>query len=50
MLDQEAMAPLWDQARANVSDYIGCFYNPMRPHWTIGDLSPTIFETLAQAG
>ena len=39
-----------DQARADVFDYIECFYSPRRRHSTIGYLSPTDFETLAEAG
>jgi putative transposase len=33
-----------DQARADVFDYIECFYNPRRRHSTIGYLSPMQFE------
>ena len=29
-----------DQAKADVFDYIECFYNPKRRHSTIGYLSP----------
>jgi putative transposase len=36
-----------DQARADVFDYIECFYNPRRRHSTIGYLSPMEFEALA---
>jgi putative transposase len=36
-----------DQARADVFDYIECFYNPRRRHTTIGYLSPMEFEALA---
>ena len=32
------------QARADVFDYIECFYNPKRRHSTIGYLSPVAFE------
>ena len=32
------------QARADVFDYIECFYNPTRRHWTLGYLSPIDFE------
>ncbi|WP_299288816.1 IS3 family transposase, partial [uncultured Tateyamaria sp.] len=32
------------QARADVFDYIECFYNPKRRHSTIGYLSPITFE------
>ena len=38
-----------DQARADVFDYMECFYNPRRRHSTIGYLSPMDFETLAEA-
>src|SRR5689334_11575974 len=33
-----------DEARADVFDYIECFYNPKRRHSTIGYLSPMVFE------
>ena len=33
-----------DQARADVFDYMECFYNPRRRHSTIGYLSPIEFE------
>src|SRR5206468_138740 len=33
-----------DQAKADVFDYIECFYNPKRRHSTIGYLSPVEFE------
>jgi putative transposase len=36
-----------DQAKADVFDYIECFYNPKRRHSTIGYLSPVEFETKA---
>src|SRR5215213_2642932 len=36
-----------DQARADVFDYIECFYNPRRRHSTIGYLSPVEFEMQA---
>src|SRR5271170_5851464 len=42
-----------DQAKADVFDYIECFYNPKRRHSTIGYLSPVEFERqagFAQAG
>ena len=39
-----------DQARADVFDYIECFYNPRRRHSTIGHLSPRDFEALDEAG
>ena len=32
------------QARAEVFDYIECFYNPTRRHSTLGYLSPIDFE------
>ena len=35
------------QARADVFDYIECFYNPKRRHSTIGYLSPITFEEQA---
>ena len=35
-----------DQAKADVFDYIECFYNPKR-HSTIGYLSPVEFERQA---
>ena len=33
-----------DQAKADVFDYIECFYNPRRRHSTLGYLSPIAFE------
>lgn len=36
-----------DEARADVFDYIECFYNPKRPHSTIGYVSPMDFEAMA---
>jgi putative transposase len=39
-----------DQARADVFDYIGRFYNPRRRDSTIGYLSPMDFKALAEAG
>ena len=33
-----------DEARADVFDYIECFYNPIRRHSTIGYRSPIDFE------
>jgi putative transposase len=36
-----------DDARADVFDYIECFYNPRRRHSTIGYMSPVEFEVLA---
>ena len=33
-----------DQARADVFDYIECFYNTRRRHSTLGYLSPIAFE------
>lgn len=32
------------QAKADVFDYIECFYNPSRRHSTLGYLSPIDFE------
>jgi len=32
------------QAKADVFDYIECFYNPTRQHSTLGHLSPIDFE------
>lgn len=36
-----------DQARAEVFDYIECFYNPKRRHSTLGYVSPIDFEKQA---
>jgi putative transposase len=36
-----------DEAKADVFDYIECFYNPRRRHSTIGYLSPVEFEKRA---
>lgn len=36
-----------DDARADVFDYIECFYNPRRRHSTLGYLSPIEFEERA---
>jgi putative transposase len=36
-----------DQARADVFDYIECFYNPKRRHSTLGYISPVEFERKA---
>ncbi|MGA7412201.1 MAG: IS3 family transposase [Bryobacteraceae bacterium] len=36
-----------DQAKADVFDYIECFYNPKRRHSTLGYLSPVEFEMKA---
>ena len=36
-----------DEARADVFDYIECFYNPKRRHSTIGYMSPMDFEAKA---
>lgn len=33
-----------DQAKADVFDYIECFYNPQRRHSMLGYLSPVEFE------
>jgi putative transposase len=37
-----------DEAKADVFDYIECFYNPKRRHSTLGYLSPMEFEMQAQ--
>lgn len=37
-----------DQAKADVFDYIECFYNPKRRHSTLGYLSPMEFERQAE--
>ena len=37
-----------DQAKADVFDYIECFYNPRRRHSTLGYLSPIDFEKQAR--
>jgi putative transposase len=37
-----------DEARADVFDYIECFYNPIRRHSTLGYLSPLDFEKQLQ--
>jgi putative transposase len=36
------------QAKADVFDYIECFYNPRRRHSTLGYLSPMEFEMKAE--
>jgi putative transposase len=36
-----------EQAKADVLDYIECFYNPRRRHSTLGYLSPMEFEKQA---
>src|SRR5215208_3569708 len=36
-----------DEAKADVCDYIECFYNPKRRHSTIGYMSPVEFEMQA---
>ena len=36
-----------DQAKADVFDYVECFYNPRRRHSTLGYLSPIDFEKQA---
>ena len=36
-----------DEARADVFDYIECFYNTKRRHSTIGYMSPVEFEMKA---
>lgn len=33
-----------DEARADVFDYVECWYNPRRRHSTLGYLSPIAFE------
>jgi putative transposase len=38
-----------DEARADVFDYIECFYNPRRRHSTLGYVSPTEFENARRA-
>jgi putative transposase len=35
------------QAKADVFDYIECFYNPKRRHSTLGYISPIEFERKA---
>jgi transposase InsO family protein len=40
----------WEQARADVFDYIERFYNPTRRHSTLGYLSPMDFEKKAGVG
>ena len=37
-----------DEAKADVFDYIECFYNPRRRHSTLGYLSPMEFERKAE--
>jgi putative transposase len=37
-----------DEARADVFDFIERFYNPLRRHSTIGDISPVEFERRAE--
>ena len=39
-----------DEARADVFDYIECFYNPKRRHSTLGYLSPLEHEQQRQSG
>jgi putative transposase len=36
-----------DEAKADVFDYIECFYNPKRRHSTTGYMSPMEFEMKA---
>jgi putative transposase len=36
-----------EEAKADVFDYIECFYNPKRRHSTIGYMSPMEFEMKA---
>ncbi len=38
-----------EQARSDVFDYIERFYNPMRRHSTLGDVSPIQFEEAQKA-
>jgi len=38
-----------DAARADVFDYIERFYNPLRRHSTLGNISPANFERVAAA-
>src|SRR5688572_14634911 len=38
-----------DEARADVFDYIECFYNPRRRHSTLGYVSPIEFENTRRA-
>ena len=38
---------MWDEAKADVFDYVERFYNPKRRHSTIGYLSPMEFERKA---
>ena len=38
-----------EQARADVFDYIECFYNPTRRHSTLGYVSPLQFEEARKA-
>lgn len=35
------------QAKADIFDYIECFYNPIRRHSTLGYISPIEFERKA---
>jgi putative transposase len=35
-----------DEARLAIFDYIECFYNPLRRHSSLGNLSPVEFETM----
>jgi len=37
------------EAKADVFDYIECFYNPKRRHSTIGYVSPVNFESMQYA-
>ena len=37
------------KAKADVFDYIECFYNPKRRHSTIGYVSPAVFESMQYA-
>ncbi len=42
--DHTARPQNWDEARADVFDYIERFYNPRRRHSTLGQVSPDQFE------
>jgi putative transposase len=39
-----------DEARADIFDYVERFYNPVRRHSTLGNVSPIAFERTAAAG
>jgi len=38
-----------NEAKADIFDYIECFYNPKRRHSTIGYVSPVNFESMQYA-